>query len=273
MSLVSEDLAEPLDPAEAGPPIRVEHSSRRKENALRRSLIPGLLNARRHNEAHGTPDAELFEIANVYLPRAGRPLPEEPTRLGIVARPGDFRGLKGIVEALLDRFHALRAMEVKPASLPWCAAGRAAELLLEGRRLGFLGEIDASRLQAFDLRTACSAAEPDFDVLKDRADLVPRYRPLPPYPAVARDLSLVVPQALPWAELAATVGRAGGSTLEAVDYLDTFRGGNVPEGRQSLHFGLRFRHPERTLTGEEVEAAVRAIVERCVETFQATLRG
>jgi phenylalanyl-tRNA synthetase beta chain len=271
MSLVSEDLAEPLDPSETGPPIRVEHSSRRKENALRRSLIPGLLHARRHNEAHGTPDAELFEVANVYLPRPGRPLPEEPTRLGIVVGR-DFPGLKGVVEALLNRFHALGTLETKPANLPWFAPGRAAELLLGGRRLGFLGEIDGSRLQAFDLRAACSAAELDFDALKDQAGLVPRYKPLPPYPVVARDLSLVVPQTLPWADLAATVGRAGGSTLEAVDYLDTFRGGNVPEGWQSLHFGLRFRHPERTLTGDEVEEAVKAIVASCTSEFEATLR-
>lgn len=271
MSLVSEDLAEPLDPAEAGPPIRVEHSSRRKENALRRSLIPGLLHAKRHNEAHGTPDAELFEIANVYLPRPGRPLPEEPTRLALVAGR-DFLGLKGVIEGLLDRFHALDRLEVRPASLPMFAPGRAAELILAGKRLGFLGEVDASRLQAMELRGACSAAELDFDVLKDQADLVPRYKPLPPYPVVARDLSLVVPQSLPWADLAATVGRAGGSTLEAIVYLDAFRGGNVPEGWQSLHFGLRFRHPERTLTGEEVEEAVRAIVATCSTRFEATLR-
>ncbi len=92
-------------------------------------------------------------------------------------------------------------------------------------------------------------------------------------PAVARDLSLVVPRTLPWAELAGVVGRAGGSTLEAIVYLDAFRGGNIPEDRQSLHFGLRFRHPERTLTGDEVERAVRTIVDACASQFEATLRS
>ena len=66
--------------------------------------------------------------------------------------------------------------------------------------------------------------------------------------------------------------QAAGPTLEAVEYLDTFRGGNVPEGSQSLHFGLRFRHPDRTLTGEEVERAVAAVVEACRVRFGATLR-
>ena len=92
LSLVSEDLAEPLGPEESGPPIRVDHSSRKKENALRRSLVPSLLHARRYNEAHGTLDAELFEVANVYLPRPGQTLPDEPTRLALVSGR-DFLGL------------------------------------------------------------------------------------------------------------------------------------------------------------------------------------
>jgi phenylalanyl-tRNA synthetase beta chain len=271
-SLVAEELAGPLDPAESGPPIRVEHSSRRKENALRRSLVPSLLHARRHNEAHGTADAELFEMADVYLPRSGQPLPDEPARLALVSGR-DFGGMKGIVEALLDRFHAVDRLEARPARVPMFAAGRAAELFLSGTRLGFLGEIDAAMLPALELRGACSAAELDFDVLRAHADLVPRYAALPTYPVVPRDLSLVVPQALAWAELAGVVGRAGGATLESIVYLDTFRGGNVPEGWQSLHFGLRFRHPGRTLTGEEVEEAVKAIVATCAERFEATLRS
>ena len=78
-----------------------------------------------------------------------------------------------------------------------------------------------------------------------------------------RDLSLVVPRSLPWSDLAAAVTKAAGPTLEEITYLDTFQGGNVPEGKQSLHFGLRFRHPGRTLTGDEVERAVKAIVDAC----------
>ncbi len=271
-SLVSEALAAPLGPGDAGPPIRVDHSSRKKENALRRSLVPSLLEVRRHNEAHGNGDIEVFEVANVYLPRPDQPLPDQPTRLGIVSGR-DFLGLKGVVEALLGRFHADADLEVRPADVPLFTPGRSAELSLGGRPLGYLGEIDASGLRAFDLRGACSAAELAFDLVQERADLVPRYRPLPPYPVVARDLSLVVPESLPWSELAGVVGRVGGATLESIVYLDTFKGGNLPEGRQSLHFGLRFRHPSRTLTGDEVEEAVKAIVSTCADRFGSMLRA
>ena len=78
-SLVAESWISPLQPTPAAPPIRVEHSTRKLETSFRQSLTPSLLAARAHNEAHGTPDADLFEIAHVYLPRPeGRPCPDEP---------------------------------------------------------------------------------------------------------------------------------------------------------------------------------------------------
>lgn len=270
-SLVADALSTPLDPRAEESPIRVDHSSRKRENALRRSLVPSLLAARRHNEAHGNPDAELFEIANVYRPRSEVTLPDEPTRLALVSGR-DYLGLKGVVEALLARLHAERDLEVRPVALPDFIPGRAVELLLGGTHLGYLGEVAPARLQALELRGATTAAELEFDVLMARANLVPLHHPLPPFPAVMRDLSLVVARTLSWAELASAVREAAGPTLEAVLYLDTFRGGNLPEDRQSLHFGLRFRHPDRTLTGEEVEQAIQAVLAACVRRFDATLR-
>jgi phenylalanyl-tRNA synthetase beta chain len=271
-SLVADALSEPLRPGPPVPPVRVEHPSRRREGALRQSLVPSLLAARRHNEAHGIPDAELFEIADVYLPHPGHDLPDQPARLGLVSGR-DFFGLKGVVEALLSRLHAAGGLEVRPAEVPLFAPGRSAELVLGGDPLGYLGEVARARLDALELRGSCAAAELDLGVLIRRAVLIPRHRALPPFPAVDRDLSLVVARTLPWAELSAAVTRAAGPTLEAVEFLDTFHGGNVPEGRHSVHFGLRFRHPERTLTGEEVDRSVRSVVDACAARFEAALRG
>lgn len=273
-SLVADELSAPLAPGPASVPLRVEHSSRRRENALRQSLVPSLLAARRHNEAHGNADAELFEIANVYRPRVGQVLPDESTCLALVSGRG-FLALKGAAEALLGRLHVAHELTTRRIEQPIAlfAAGRCAELLLGGRHLGYLGEVEGAQLAALELRGACSAAELSFDLLQERAELVPRYRALLPFPAVERDLSLVVPDSLAWADLAGTVTGAAGATLEAVSYLDTFRGGNVPVGQQSVHFGLRFRHRERTLTGDEVEQAVKCVVDACAARFGAALRG
>jgi phenylalanyl-tRNA synthetase beta chain len=270
-SLVAAPLDAALDLREPVESLKVEHSSRKKENSLRQGLVPSLLAARAHNEAHGVADAELFEVANVYRPRGVGEMPEEPTRLAIVGGR-DFFGLKGVVEAMLDRLHLEDALEVRPASHPMLRPGRAAELRLGGSYLGLLGEVHPDWIERLALRDACAAAELAFDLLVERAKLVPQARPLPSFPAVARDLSLVVDRSLPWSELAEAARASAGSTLEALTFLDTFEGGNVPGGRQSVHFGLRFRHPERTLTGEEVDRAVQAVVEACRARFDAAQR-
>ena len=270
-SVVDDLLGAPVRPGPLTAPLRIDHSSRKRETALRQSLVPSLLAVRRHNEAHGQFDAELFEIANVYLPRPGEALPDEPTRLALVSGR-DFRGLKGSVESLLDGVHATAPLRARPVELPLFAPGRAAELLLGDTHLGYLGEIDQAQLTLFELREQCTAAELEFDVLSQRAELVARNRSLPPFPAVVRDLSLVVARALQWSELCQTVVTAAGPTLETVRYEDTFRGGNVPEEAESVHFSMVFRHPERTLTGEEVERAVKSVVEACEARFHAELR-
>ncbi|WP_435015498.1 phenylalanine--tRNA ligase subunit beta [Tundrisphaera sp. TA3] len=271
-SLVSDDLAAPLAAKPAMASIHVDHSSRKRENALRQSLVPSLLAARKHNESHGNGDVDLFEIANVYLPRADSAIPDQPAKLAIVAGR-DYYGLKGVVEALMARLHVAGTFQVRAASIPGLMPGRAAAMWLDDLPLGVIGEVDRKHYAPIDLRGACVAAELDLAALIDRAVLIPQNRPVPPFPVVARDLSLVVPRALPWSDLAGVVGHAGGSTLEAIVYLDSFRGGNLPEDRQSLHFGLRFRHPERTLTGDEVEQSVRSIVDACASRFEATLRS
>jgi phenylalanyl-tRNA synthetase beta chain len=271
-SLVEDALAAPItaDGADA-PPLRVSHSSRKVENALRRGLVPSLLSVRRHNEAHGVADARVFEIADVYLPgRDG--LPDEPARLAIVAG-SDFRGVKGTVETLLRRLLIAEPLAARPAELPLFAAGRAAELWLGDRRLGWMGEVDADVARKFELRNACAAAELELGVLLEEARTVAQYRPLPSYPAVVRDLSLVLDRAVSWAELEAVVREHAGTSFREAHYLDTFRGGNFGDDRQSVHFGMTFRRDDRTLTGDEVDGAVKAVVEACSRKFGATLRA
>jgi phenylalanyl-tRNA synthetase beta chain len=253
----------------------VEHSSRKKENLLRPSLIPSLLQARAYNASRGAEDARLFEIADVYLPCPDRPLPDEPARVAMVAGV-DYFGLKGIVETLVARLHPMGGGELAATPLEGgsglLAEGRSATLTLGGEPLGWLGEVSPEALSRWDLKAGCAAAELDLGVLIRRADLVPGHRAQSETPAMVRDLSLVVPVQLPWAELASVARAAAGPHLEAVDWLDTFAGAGVPEGRHSLHFGLRFRHPERTLTSEEVDRAVRQVVEACVAQFEAVQR-
>jgi len=280
-SLVPDTLVAPLDPEPVGPPIRAEHPDFSNTSALRPSLTPSLLAARAFNEARGVEDARLFELADVYLtrpeangadPNDGDGRFEESSRLGIVSGL-DYFGLKGVIEALVEALHIPGELEARAAAPAPFAEGRAAELRLQGRHFGYLGEIDPARATGDCPRASTSAAELAFEPLLELAELVPRYRPVPTYPSVQRDLSLVVETSLPWSELAGAARSAAGPTLESLTFLDTFAGAGIPEGRHSLHFGLTFRHPERTLTGDEVDRQVQAIVEACKNRFEAALRG
>ncbi|GIW89549.1 MAG: phenylalanine--tRNA ligase beta subunit [Isosphaeraceae bacterium] len=271
-SLVAEPLDTPITIEGAQPSLRVDHSSRKKETALRQSLVPSLLAARASNEAHGNPDVGLFEIATVYLPRGETELPDQPTRLGMVMG-GDFAEIKGVVEALVERLHVNDPVAARPLVSPLFREGHAAALSWGGEVLGYVGVVSEAWRKRLDLNADCVAAELELDRLVERAELVPAYRRLPTQPAVTRDLSLVVDRRLPWAELAAVVEAAAGPELEAVTYLDTFTGGNLPPSSQSVHFGLRFRHPERTLTGAEVDQRVAAVVEACRTRLGAELRS
>jgi phenylalanyl-tRNA synthetase beta chain len=271
-SLVSESIGRSILEESGASSLRVDHSSRKLENSLRQSLSLSLLSARAYNEAHGNDDAELFEIANVYLPKVGKHLPDEPAHLAIVSGR-DLLGLKGVVETLLQRLHLDGELTARPASAPLFVPGRAAELLLGNVSLGLCGEISQDVRGELSLRNPCSGAELSLDLLIERAVLVPQHRALPPFPSVARDLSLVVSKSLPWSELAVAARKTAGPTLEGLSYFDAFAGADIPSDQHSLHFGLRFRHPNRTLTSEEVDNAVQAVVDDCRARFGATLRS
>jgi phenylalanyl-tRNA synthetase beta chain len=275
-SLVAETLALPIsgDLADGVLPIRLEHSSRKKETTLRPSIAPSLLEARAYNQSHGHDNVGLFEIAHVYLPQQGKALPDEPVRVAAVLG-GDWKQAKGLAEAIAARFQLSARLDVKAdTGHVWSILDpqRSATLYLGERRWGVFGNLAKSAQQSFDLRQPCGVLELDLSVLIDLAELQPQYRKLPDQPGVIRDLSLVVGDNIRWADIAQLARKSGGPLLESVEFLDTFRGGKLAPGTQSLHFGMTFRSPDRTLSGDEADVAVNAIVESCSKSLGAQLR-
>ncbi len=276
-SLISEELSKPIhgDLMEGAVPIRLEHSSRKKETTLRPSLAPSLIEVRAYNQSHGSDNVSVFEIAHVYLPRTDQDLPHEPVRVSAVCG-GDWRIAKGLAEAVASRFQVQGLLETRLSDSPvWSILDplASAELYLGGRRWGVFGNMTKEAQQAKGLRLPCAILELDLAPLIDQAQLQPQYRKLPDQPGVTRDLSLVVPDSVRWADIAQVARQSGGPLLENVEFLDTFRGGNLAAGTQSLHFGMTFRNAERTLSGEEADQAVGEIIRSCSESFGATLRS
>ena len=274
LTFVSDGEANLFRP-DGGDLLAVEHGSRRRENVLRPSLLPGLVKARRENERRGTADAALFELANVYLRADPADPAAEPARLGLTCGWGFFEA-KGVLETLLDRLGVGRAaLAAEPFDGPPFAPGRAAELFLAGERWGWLGEGDAGVLSAapWELRGPATLAEVDLAPLWRLCEFVPRVSPPPQFPAVERDLNFVLTEGVAWSALADAARAAGGDALRAVDFADQYRGSKLPPGKKSYVARLTFRAADRTLTGEEADAAVSAVVAAVRDATGAELRG
>ncbi|MEO2015706.1 MAG: phenylalanine--tRNA ligase subunit beta [Fuerstiella sp.] len=273
LSFVSEDQRQLFRPRGDIASVAVNHSTRSLENQMRQSLIPSLLHCRRQNERHGTLNAELFEIAKVYL-SAGEGKTEaeaEPTMVGIVSGR-DFLTLKGVVEAIAARCAPSALLTVDPCDLPEFAAGRGAKLSLNGQPFGWLGELDRSVTDKVELQDAVSIAELNGNLLEEQFEATRIYKPLPKFPAVSRDLNFVLNESVTWSQLSDVVTAAGGELLQDVSFGGQYRGKQIDAGLKSYVITCRFLAADRTLTAEEVEAAVKNILSACEEKLEAKLR-
>lgn len=256
------------------PPLSVDHSTRRQENLLRQSLIPSLMTCRRGNERHGNFQAQLFEIAKVYL-AADPDLTErtaEPWMIGLITGRS-YLDLKGVVELLAHRVNPQAVVTVRPSTVAQFTPGRGAEVLLNGKLWGWLGELDRSQSDAADLRDVVCVAELDLELLESIADLVPRAAKLPEFPGMVRDLNFVLAESVLWSDLETAVRTSAGPLLERVDFGSQYRGKQLGDQLKSYVITLTFRAPDRTLTSDEVDAAQRAVIDHCQTTLHAQLRA
>jgi phenylalanyl-tRNA synthetase beta chain len=272
LSAVDQAWAELIRPWTDEPPLRASTPVLRRADCLRQTLLPSLLAARRHNEKVANPGAELFEIANAYLPEPGA-LPRQK-RLLAAASGGDFFAVKGVIESLVARLAPEQRLEVGESHFALFDDARQCRLRLGDHLLGYLGELCPSGRQHFDLRWPTTAAEIDLDVLVAAARLSAKAAPLSPYPPVGRDLNIVVPESIHWAEVAALVRESGGELVETVAYQETYRHAEkIGPGAKSLMFSLQLRSAAGTLTNEEADALRDRIVGVLHHQLGAALRA
>jgi phenylalanyl-tRNA synthetase beta chain len=258
---ISDALAADFLPPEArrdAPLPRADAAVRKADAALRPSILPGLLEAVRRNEAAGTSGAKLFEIGSTFWNRPAGGV-EERQRLGLVGSP-DVREVRGVVEKLLSRLDARRAVRVVPEPRPGYGPGAAGRIEWDDQVVGHLGKVARPVAEKLSLRELPAAAELDVAPLLAGAQLVPQLRPLPAFPAAPRDLSLVVPDSVRYEQVESLVRSLNPESLEEIRYVTTYRGKPLDKGTKSVTVTLLFRSPRRTLTGEEVESAVQKVI-------------
>jgi phenylalanyl-tRNA synthetase beta chain len=271
LTFVDEPLNSLVRPWTQQDPLRVEHSSRQRTNILRQSLVPSLLAARRLNECQGTLNAQLFEIARVFLAAEPGNRQAEPKVLSAVSGRS-FGELKGVVEQLLDAINHQVRLTAIPAEGPWFQPGRGAELQVNGQRLGWLGEISHEVRTALSLHDSASFFEIDLAVLEPLVQLSPPYTPVPDYPAINRDINFVLDESVSYTELSEVIRTSAGTLLEEVAFSSQYRGPQIPADKKSYVVRLHYRAPDRTLTSEEVDAIQGRVIADCAAKLAAQHR-
>ena len=248
--------------------MRVMNALSDDMDTLRTSLLPSLLDAAALNRDRGRLDVRIYEIAEAYLARVGEKngeQPEEPLRLAALASAGASAAEGGAafyrLKSVLDE--TIGSLSAPPCTYQRAAAqlfhpGRCAAVVMDGRQLGYVGELHPSVTAAAKLDGRYVAFEVDVEPLLAAAR-IPRAQPLPRFPAVERDLAVVVEETVAAGAILASIKESAGDLLEVARAFDEYRGAQVPDGYKSIAFTLTFRSPERTLTDAEVDKVMSEI--------------
>jgi len=270
-SVVDEQAAGAFSPWTSAEPLQSATPVLRGADRLRTSLVPSLLSVRRTNEALANAQIDLFEIAKVYLPR-GKKLPDEQYMLGITSGR-DYLALKGVIEALVDVLNPAVRLEAHDAGLDLLEPAASCRFKLDGEVLGYVGSLRQQGLKQFELRAPSTIAELKVSLLTKAANLIPRHVAQPPYPAVTRDLNLVVDEAIRWADVASTVRANCGEFFEELRYRDTYRDAErLGADKKSLLLTIALRSKSGTMTNQQADEIREQIVAVCRQKHGAELR-
>ncbi len=271
-SVVTKKLDSTLSPWTDRESLRTETPMLEGSRILRRSLLPSLLQGRAHNWAAASMDADLFEVAHVYLPGAtAEALPSEQYTLGMISGV-DFYQLKGVVETLLQRLGVDVALSVAAKGSAGFAAGGSAELKLAEQTLGYIGIIDPALVRQWKLLKPVVAAELSLPVLLDHSHLVPQQQLVSAFPSIQRDLNFIVAEKVRWSELENVVCCAVGSELAGVTYRETYRDAKKDgPDRKRVLLTVELQRHDATLSGEQADELIASVVGDCKKKLQAEL--
>ena len=231
---------------------------------MRTIELNGILTSLAGNYNHRNKNVRLYEIGNVYLPKALplTELPEERKKLTLgMFGEGDFFVLKGVLEELFLKLGLGGKVQYEPSQeKPFLHPGRQALVYVGGTYAGFLGQVHPEVCENYDMKCEAYVAGIDLPVIAEKATFERKYKGVAKYPAVNRDLSLVMKKDIFVGQLEKVMKEKGGKLLESIQLFDVYEGSQIEEGYKSVAFSLVFRSPERSLETAEVNKIVDKIL-------------
>ncbi len=240
---------------------------------MRTTTLPSMLEILTRNYNFRNKSARLYEVGRTYTPGGKDGLAIESKYLTLGAYGGmDFFTLKGVVEAILKELRCDNISFVAVTENPSYHPGRCAAVWAGGQVLGVLGQVHPLAAKNYGVDTEIYAAELSLAALMDAKGADPVYTPLPKFPAVTRDIAVVCDLAVTVGVLEDCIARGAKGLLKEVTLFDIYTGAPIPEGKKSVAFNLTLRADDRSLTAEEADADVSAILALLEQELGATLR-
>ncbi len=231
---------------------------------MRTTSLNGILTSLSTNYNRRNKDVRLYELGNIYLPHQVpvTELPEERMQftLGMYGE-GDFFVMKGVVEEFLTSVGMTKHIDYDPdAGKPFLHPGRQALIRYENTVLGFLGELHPQAADNYDIGTRVYVAVLDMPEIVKLATFDRKYMGIAKYPAVSRDISMVVPREIMAGQIEAMIMQRGGKILESCKLFDIYEGEQIKEGFKSVAYAITFRAKDRTLEDSDISAAMKKIL-------------
>lgn len=286
-SLYAKDIPERLnlpanDPLRTTVDLMVPLSE--DQAVMRTTLTHHMLETLAFNVKRHQTDLAFYEIARVYRPQPDSVLPDEPEHLaiGLIGRKAnigwnqpsanvDFYDLKGYLELILDRFK-VENVELTRSNRPFLHPGQAADILCSGEIIGYLGQVHPRIAESYGLSQPAFLMELDLHLLMKNVNPTITYKALPKFPAMQRDLALVLPIEIQPQDVIAHIKELGGELIEQAELFDVYQGEQVPKGMRSLAFSLTYRAKDRTLNDAEVNHLQDELLQKLNQMYGAKVR-
>ena len=242
---------------------------------MRTISLNGMLTSLGTNYKRRNKDVRLYELGNIYLPKE-LPLTELPEErmmftLGMYGA-GDFFSMKGVVEEFLDKIGMHKKEEYNPnAGKPFLHPGRQAEIIYDKTVIGYMGEVHPTVAASYGIGEKAYVAVLDIPAILEFATFDRKYEGIAKFPAVSRDISMVVPKEVLAGQIEAVIAQRGGKILENYQLFDIYEGSQIKEGYKSMAYSVTFRAKDRTLEDADVNAAMKKILNG-LETLGIELR-
>ena len=272
---------------EDGQTIRLAMPMSEERSLLRTNLLPHLVETAEYNINRKQRDLMIFEIGNIFTTQESTltQLPEEKMTLAGLftgnqnrqhwmgtALPVDFYQVKGVLEELLDRLGIVGVEFKGVTDLQGMHPGRTAHILIQGKTVGYLGQIHPAMEQKYGVGETY-VFQVDGAQILHFATVHPGMVPLPKYPEITRDIAVVVGSEVTAGQLQELIKKAAGSLLESVTIFDVYADARLGENKKSIALSCFYRDPEKTLTDEEVQKVHEQVVEALAKEYGAELRA